>query len=244
MTRFKWIIIFLFLGITASAQNLDQILNDHFETIGQRELNKMQSMKVTGYSKQMNMETPFEMIVKRPNKMRIDIEMQGRKIEQAYNGDSAWMTQPFGDKKPVMITGTQLDGLRVMADMDGPLYEAEKKGIQLKLQGSDTVKGQPAYMIEAVLSPDMSIIYFIGQENHLIIKESIDVIMQGQEIRQENYFSDFRETKGIINACQQETYLNGQLFRESLTESIEYNVAVDDTIFEVPGENIEAESKF
>ncbi len=234
MTRFKWIIIFLFLGITASAQNLDQILNDHFETIGQSELNKMQSMKVAGYSKQMNMETPFELIVKRPGKMRIDIEMQGRKIEQAYNGDSAWMTQPFGDNKPTMIKGTQLDGLRVMADMDGPLYNAKKKGIKLKLEGSDTVKGQHAFIVEAMLNPDMSIFYYIGQDNHLIIKESIDVIMQGQEISQVNYYSDFRETKGIMNAYHQETHLNGQLFRESVTESIEYNVAVDDAIFEVP----------
>ena len=48
-----------------TAQDLQEILDNYFETIGQENLLKIKSMHATGKAMQMGMEFPFQMINKR-----------------------------------------------------------------------------------------------------------------------------------------------------------------------------------
>ena len=234
----------LFLSIGIMAQNLDEILEAHFEVVGQDKIEQLESMVLKGHSMQMGTETPFELIIKRPDKMRIEIDIQGQKIIQAYDGEKGWVIQPFGGSKdPIEVTGAQLSGMKTMADMDGPLYNWEDKGYEAKLIGEEDMEGSPVYKIEVVMDDDMTTYYYIDKENHVILKDEISVVMQGQEVNQENYYSNYKPYKGVIMSYEQETKLNGQVFRQSVIDSVEFDRKVDDSIFEMPEKETVEEKK-
>ena len=89
-------LIVAFVAISvSSAQDLDKILDKHFETIGQKKLLKVKTMQATGKAVMMGMDSPFKMISKRPNKIQVTVEFQGAKIIQAYDGETAWMINPL-----------------------------------------------------------------------------------------------------------------------------------------------------
>jgi len=132
-----------------SAQNLEEILENHFDAIGQENISKVKTLKATGKAVTMGMESPFIMMNKRPGLLKLSIEFQGSQIIQAYDGETVWMINPMmGSAEPIKITGDQALGLIESSDMDGQLYNYKEKGHQLKLVGTEEVNGEEAYVMK------------------------------------------------------------------------------------------------
>jgi outer membrane lipoprotein-sorting protein len=93
---------------TASAQTLDEILNKHFKAVGQEKLVAVETFLIKAKLSQMGMEFPMEMKIKKPNKFRVEMEMQGQKIIQAYDGSKGWMIAPMLSPEPQELAGDQL----------------------------------------------------------------------------------------------------------------------------------------
>ena len=89
-----------------SAQDAQAILDQHFEAVGQENLLKANTIQASGKAMQMGMEFPFNMIQKRPDKLKLVIEVQGSQIIQAVNGESVWAVNPMtGSADPIDLTG-------------------------------------------------------------------------------------------------------------------------------------------
>ena len=87
-------------------KNLQEILDTHFETIGQENLADVKTMVSTGMTLQMGMEMPFKFITKRPDKALLEVDIQGAKMQQAYDGENGWMVAPWtGSAEPIRCLG-------------------------------------------------------------------------------------------------------------------------------------------
>ena len=106
-----------------SAQDAQAILDQHFEAVGQENLLKANTIQASGKAMQMGMEFPFNMIQKRPDKLKLVIEVQGSQIIQAVNGENVWAVNPMtGSADPIDLTGPEADALKENADLDGQLW--------------------------------------------------------------------------------------------------------------------------
>jgi len=63
-------------AVQAQDMTLEEILESHFEAIGQEKLNDVKSMTVAGKMMMQGMELPFKMIIKRPNKSRMEMTIR------------------------------------------------------------------------------------------------------------------------------------------------------------------------
>ena len=114
MKRLSYLVIILALtctGIsTAQAQNVDDILASYFEiTGGLSNWKNLKSMKMTGKMLQGGLEFPAVMSQKYPNKFRMDIDIQGKKIIQAYDGKEGWMINPLAQiTEPKVLTAEEV----------------------------------------------------------------------------------------------------------------------------------------
>jgi len=123
-----FIFVFTFSIFGVQAQDLQEVLDSYFETIGQKKLNKHESMTAKGKSIQQGMETDFIVYQKRPDSFRLEVDIQGAQMIQVYNGEKGWMVAPWtGSMDPVEISGWQLDGLARQSDFDGMLYNYKEK---------------------------------------------------------------------------------------------------------------------
>lgn len=236
----KRIFFSLILALLAStfiaAQDLDEILDTYFETIGQEKLLKVKTMEATGTVMiPMAGEASFKSINKKPDKMRVEIVLQGNTIVQAYDGTNAWAINPLsGSAAPVDMTGPEAEGMIETADMEGLLWDYKKKGHKLELEGTEEVDGSEAFVLKLTKKNGNIDYYYIDAENYVVIKVKSKVLMNGSEIEAETFLSNYQEVDGYLGAFTTEQRYNGQTALTIHMEEVKYDVEVEDAIFTKP----------
>lgn len=191
-------VLFIVLTGQVNAQNLDEVLDKHFKAVGQEKLMEQQSYTVKAKVQQMGMELPMEMKIKRPNKFRMEMEMQGQKMIQAYDGEKGWMIAPWISAEPQDLSGPELEQAMDQADIDGELYNYKEKGTTATLLGKVNVDGSPMFNIKLTGKDGNVKNYFIDAESFLIRKVKAKVNAQGQEVEVEQTLSEYKNYDGIL----------------------------------------------
>ena len=206
----KIVVAFFILLATVSvkitnAQTLQEVLNKHFEAIGQEELLDKKTYEVEATVSQMGMEIPMVMKIKRPNKFRMEMEMQGQKMIQAYNGEKGWMLAPWVSSEPQDLSGPQLEQAMEQANIDGELYNYEDKGLSAELLGKEFLGDDEVFNIKLTNEEGVEKNYYLGADDYLVKKVTGKVNAQGQEVTVEQIMSDYEEIDGVKVATKIES---------------------------------------
>ncbi len=217
------------------AQNLEQVLDKHFKAIGQEKLLEQKSYSIKANVQQMGMEIPMVMKIKRPDKFRMEIDMQGQKMIQAYNGEKGWAIAPWMSPDPQELTGEQLQQAMDQADIDGELYNYKSKGHKAELVGKEDLDGKEVYNIKLTTNKGIVKNYYINADTYLIEKVKSTVNAQGQEVAVEQKMSDYEKTDGVMIA--RKIISESPMGTATITiEDVSFNDEIDDQIFERPAE--------
>jgi outer membrane lipoprotein-sorting protein len=229
---FSAILMALLAIATSTAQNVQELLDTYFETIGQENLLKVKSIHATGKALQMGMEFPFEMINKRPDRLKMVFEVQGSQIIQAYDGETVWTINPMGgSSEPVDVTGPQAESLIESADMDGQLWNWKEKGHQLELQGTEEVDDVEMYVLKLTKKNGNIDYYYLDPDSYLVPKLVSKVMMQGSEMEVEVFMSNFQEVGGYIMPYTVEQRMNGQTILTIMIEEVKVDEEFEDAVF-------------
>ena len=226
------VIVIAFANV-AQAQSVNEVLEKHFKTIGQEKLVAVQSFFIKAKVSQMGMELPMEMRIKKPDMFIINIEIQGQKMVQAYDGQKGWMIVPMMSPDPQELAGTQLDQVKEQANMDGELYNYEKKGSTAEMAGKVNVDGKEMFRIKLTDKEGNAKDYFIDANTYLISKVKAKVSAQGQTVDIEQIMSDYKTIDGITMAMKVES--KSPMGTAIITmDEVKFNEKFDDAIFKQP----------
>jgi outer membrane lipoprotein-sorting protein len=217
----------------AKAQTLDEVLNSHFKAVGQENLVVVNSFIIKAKLSQAGMEMPMERKIKKPNKFRMEIEMQGQKMIQAFDGVEGWMVTPWLSPEPQELAGDQLKQAIAQADIEGELYNYEKKGSTAEFIGKVNLDGKVAYRIKLTDKEGNIKNYFIDADTYLIKKVKAKVEAMGQTVDVETRMLDYREVDGITMAMKMESDTPMGTIT-ILMEEVKFNEDLDDAIFKKP----------
>ncbi len=225
-------IIFAIANVS-QAQTLNEVLDKHFKAVGQEKLLAIQSFYIKAKVSQMGMEMPMEMKIKKPDMFFVSIEMQGQKMIQAFDGQKGWMIAPWVSSDPQELSGEQLTQAKGQADMEGELYNYEKKGSTAELMGKVNVDGKEMYRIKLTDKNGNLKDYFIDANTFLVSKVKSKVSAQGQTVEVEQLMSDNKTIDGITMAMKIESKspMGSALI---LMEDVKFNEKFDDAIFKQP----------
>lgn len=230
-------ILFLFLYVASvnvvQAQTLKEILEKHFKAVGQQKLVAAQTYFMKAKINQMGMEFPMEMRMERPNKFRVETEMQGQKMIQAYDGEKGWMIVPWISPDPQELAGDQLKQAMEQTDFEGELYNYKDKGHSADFIGKVNVDGKEAYKIKLTTKDGSVKNYFIDAGTNLIIKVKAKVKAMGKEIEVEQIMSNYKDFDGIKMATKMES-VTGMGTMSIIIEEFKVDQKFDDTIFTRP----------
>jgi len=226
-------VLMAILAMTSiSAQDLQEILDNHFETIGQENLLKIENIHATGKAVQGGMEFPFEMINARPNKVKMIIDIQGSKIIQACDGENVWAVNPMsGSSEPIDVTGPEADGLIESADMDGQLWNWEEKGHQLAFEGTEEIEGSEVFVLKLTKMNGNIDHYYIDSDSYLIIQTKSKIKMQGSEVESEAVMSNYQDVNGYIMPFTIEQRMGGQTMMTIMMDEVKVDVEIEDSVF-------------
>src|SRR6266436_9455216 len=77
---------------------------------------------------------PFVMEMKRPRKMRFELQFNGQTAIQVFDGANGWKLRPFLNRRVVEpFTTDEMKAASLQPDLDGPLVDYAAKGTQVEV---------------------------------------------------------------------------------------------------------------
>ncbi len=224
----------LFAG-SLVAQDLDEILSNHFETIGQDKALKVKTITMKGKMLMQGMEFPILMQMKRPNMVRTETSFQGQKIITSYDGEKGWTINPMaGSPEPQDLLPAQVKQLKSIGDMDGDLYNWEEKGHQLVLLGEEEMEGTPAYKLELTKKDGDKAVYYLDAESYVILKIETTTNIQGIDETISQFPGNYKMVEGMAIPFNISSKYQGQTVNEVVIDTVEIDQEIPDSLFVRP----------
>lgn len=231
-------VLFLAFAGILSAQTLEEVLSKHYTAVGGADKwASVNSLKTTGKMKMMGMEADMTIFKKRTNKMFVEIGIMGSSIKQGYNGTTAWQIDGvMGPGKPEVIEGEKASSLIRNSKMEGELFNTSENFSKIELAGQEDVDGVSCFKITAVDKNEQNITYYLNAETMLIEKKTVEN-MQGETQGMSIKFEEYKDFEGImlpVKSLQEMKLKQGKFKQELILNTVEFNIDVQDSIFEMP----------
>jgi len=203
---------------------------------------KIQTMAWIGHVESANAAVPtlpFVLEMKRPNKTRFEISALGQVAVRVYDGTNGWKLRPTRNGKPDLqpYTPDEQKFSREEQVIDGPLIDAQAKGIAIGLDGMDEIEGRKAYRLSVRLPSGASHHVWVDAETFLDIKydrETRGAI--GQPATISVFYRNYRSVEGLQIPTVIETGLGtAQASNKLVIEKIALNPPLEDRRFAKPG---------
>jgi outer membrane lipoprotein-sorting protein len=225
------------LAAAAGAQEAKDVLAKMIESQGGRKaLESVRTSTAAGTMElvQMGLSGSVTMYQKEPDKMRIDIELMGMVITQAFDGSQAWMTDPQSGTSQEMPETLGRNMKRQAAGSDS-LLNPEKAGITYTLRGKEKIGDKDCYVLEQSFSDGAQATLLIDASSGLLLRsraKSQDPV-SGGDVDTETVFEDYRKVGESLAAHKMTVFQGGAEYMRMVFSKIEYNAALDDAFFKM-----------
>ncbi len=229
--------IFL-IGLTASpgfSQTAKEILDKMVEASGGRKaIESVDDSTVTGTVEliQQGISGAITLYKKEPNKMRIDVEIMGMLITQAYDGETAWCVNPNTGATEVMPEEEAASMKRDALPRDAA-FNPEKYGINYAYKGKESLDGKEHYVIEQTYSDGFQTTIYVDAETYLPTKSTSTISSQMGDMEFEQYASDYKKVNGLMIAHTITAYVNGEESRIIKISDVKNNTGLEDSLFKM-----------
>jgi hypothetical protein len=238
----KKILIFslvcMFTTATAFAQTADEIVNKHIEAMGGKDkIAAMKTLKmVASVDIGPNMKAPMTMYVVDNKAFRMELEFQGMKMINAFEGETGWYINPFGGKKdPENMNAEQIRETKNELDLSGSLFNYKEKGHTVELIGKEDMEGTDTYKLKVTKkSGDVEYIY-LDAASYLELKKTRKTKFEDKEVETESLSSNWKKVDGIMFPFTVEQRQKDASQGQAVNfDSYEVNAKVDESMFKMP----------
>jgi len=184
-----------------------------------------------------NVQLPFVIEMKRPRKIRVELEFANDKAVQVFDGTNGWKLRPFLNRRDVEpYTQEEMKAASMDSELDGLLVDHAAKGIQVDAEGVEKVEGHDAYKLKLTMKGGQVRHIWVDAQTFLEVKiEGVPHRMDGKMRPVEIYYRDYRSVNGLIVPYVVETAVQGAKQSHKMTiESVVVNPKLDDSLFAAP----------
>ncbi len=237
---FSACLLSLFLLSLITSPGLSQEASDILKKMveaqgGKKVLEKIKDMTSSGTLEmaQMGMTGSMTMYKKEPNKVRMDIEVMGMIITQAFDGETAWWVNPQTGGREEVPERQAEDMKRMALGIDAFIYP-EKYGISFAYKGKEKIEEKDYLVLEQTFSDGHKATLYIDPKTYLTHKsKSTTVNQMGVEVEQETFESDFKKVDGMTISHSIIIFQDGEEFMKLTLTEISFNSGLEDSLFKM-----------
>lgn len=215
---------------------VDEIIEAYLENIGGKDNWKaLTSMRMEGKMAQMGMEFPGVVMQVPPNKQRIEVNIQGQQMIQAYDGETAWWINPFMGGTDAQPMPAEMASEFTKEKFEDDFIDYAEKGHKVELLGEVEVDGVMTYEVKLTQKDGTEEFHYFDPEYMVPIMQK-SIISEGQMKGQavEVYMSDYEEHNGLMIPMYIESKLGGATQFSMTITKVELNPELDETLFAYP----------
>lgn len=222
----------LFTVGVSNAQTADAIAKKYVEAIGGAATWKaLKSQKLNVTLNQGGVQIPGYIVNDQKDRQRLELEFQGNKIINAYDGTTAWQVNPFaGISNPTKIEGDQAKGMTESKFLS-EYIDYKKRGYELNYEGEEDFEGKSCHKIKMTLPSGTVKYHYFDKDSGLRMGEQQTT--SGQTVT--GVYSDYKEFEGRMIATKITQKVGGATQFFLTVNSVEFNPEVKDEMFAFPG---------
>lgn len=180
---------------------------------------------------------PFVLEMKRPRKMRVEIEFAKQKALQVYDGVNGWKVRPFLGRNDVEpFSPEEANSAAMEPDLDGLLVDYATKGNKVELEGTEKVEGHDAYKLKVTTKANQLRHVWVDSQSFLEVKiDGVPRRMDGRPRPVQIYLRDYKAVNGLMFPYTLETVVQGfQPSHKMTIETVTVNPKLEDSLFVKP----------
>ena len=183
---------------------------------------------------QQGMNATLTMYQKEPNMMRMDIEIMGMVITQAYDGQKAWYLNPQTGAVQEMDE-TMAKEFKRQAMGNDSLLNPDKYGITFAFKGKEKIGDKDCPVLEQTLSDGHKNTFYLDPATYLVLKTKTMASnpMGGGDVLTETTMGDYRKEGDAMVAHTMTILQDGAEFARMTLTKITYNTGIEDTLFQM-----------
>jgi outer membrane lipoprotein-sorting protein len=208
-------------------------------------LDKWRAVQTMSFSGKMDaggktkdpVQLPFELDMKRPLKLRVELEFANDKALQVYDGVNGWKLRPYLGRKTVEpYTKEEMTSAAMEPGMDGLLIDYAAKGNKVELEGVEKVDGQDAYKLKVTTKANQVRRVWVDSKTFLEVKmDGAPRRMDGKAHPVHIYMRDYRPVSGLMIPYTIETEVVGyKPSHKMVIEGVKVNPKLEDSMFAKP----------
>jgi hypothetical protein len=142
---------------------------------------------------------PFVMELKRPGKVRFELQLNNQTAVQVFDGVHGWKLRPFLNRPDVEpYSPEEMKLASTQAELDGFLIDYAAKGTRVELDGMEKVEGRDAYKLKLTLKSGDVTHVWVDSQTYLEAKvEGQPRRLDGTYHPVEVYYRDYRPVNGL-----------------------------------------------
>ncbi len=230
------LLLFSLMSSPVLSQSADDVINKMIDAMGGRKaMEAINDQTSTGTMEltQMGLSGSVTNYGKRPNKVRMDIEVMGMVITNAFDGETAWMVNPQTGSSEEMPE-EQAELMKRDSMGDDAYLNPGKYGITYTAKGKEDVDGKECFVIEQKFSDGHLSTMYIDIKTYLLYKtKGMSINQMGVEVEAENIMTDYKKVSGLMSPQTMTVYQDGEEFMILTLEEIKYNTGLEDSFFEM-----------
>jgi outer membrane lipoprotein-sorting protein len=181
----------------------------------------------------MGLNGSLTMYQKEPNMMRMDIEIMGMVITQAYDGQIAWMIDPQTGATTQMPEAATQEFKRQAMGNDA-ILNPEKYGITYEFKGKEKLEEKEYLVLEQTTSDGHKTTIYIDPATYLTYKTKGTALGQaGVEVLAETITGDYQKVDGMLIAHSLTQYQDGQEYMRLTVSKVTFNSNLEDSFFKM-----------
>jgi outer membrane lipoprotein-sorting protein len=224
------------LSAPGSSQTAQEILGKWVEAQGgAKALEAIKDTTIIGNVElvSMGISGTVTMYQKEPNMMRLDIEVMGMVITQAFDGEIAWMVDPQTGATTQMPENASQDFKR-QALGNGQILTPEKYGIKYDFKGKEKLEDKEYLVLEQTTSDGHKTTIYLDPATYLTYKTKGTALGQaGVEVMAESITTDYKKVDGLLIAHSMTQYQDGQEFMRMTMTKVTFNSSLEDSFFKM-----------
>lgn len=191
---------------------------------------------------------PFALELKRPSKMRFELQFKGDTAIQAFDGTLGWKLRPFLNRREIEPYSPEETKIAsAQGELDGYLIDYAAKGTRVELDGMAKVEGRDAYQLKLTLKNGDVKHVWVDAQTFLETKiEGRPRRLDGTYHPVEIYYRDYHTVNGLQIPFVLETrvlpvaktalgFRDTPVPPEKITiDKVEVNPKLDDSLFSKP----------
>lgn len=231
---------FLFVALLSISalhgQTVDEIIASYFENTGGYEKWKaLTSQKAEMTTSMQGMEFSGTVYSKAPNKIKVEVDVMGTPMVQAYDGKDAWMLFPMQTGPDPQLLPKEQAEFMTEQTFEYPFMDYAKKGNTVTLEGKHEIEGAETFKLKVTKKNGKELFFYFETENYVpIMMEAAITSGPAKGQMAQTYFSDYQEVDGLMLPFYTETKVGGQTAQKATLKSVTLNEDLSDEMFAMP----------